>query len=296
MKVRPLCALVLFAATLAPAITNAQAPAGVARVDSDTYFDTSESSWGYRNHQNDFAGYPGGPANQSAPLPWWLSRAPVADVSFDSEPWRSGHAGLLGKAYIRGSYLYHSVDDQSIVRDNSFVGWDAEINLPVPPLTTDVSRVDFFVDHNYGELSGQVPTSSSNLSFEHNLTIVGARVSALPDCWFRPFVGIGAGFAAFDLEVTGGTNVSAESDESELIIDLGFEADIASNAAFRADFGVLRGGDVDDLADGEIYETTFEGSLILWPHRNLFFRTGLIVSLEDELFDVGTTLGGGLAY
>lgn len=291
MKTRPLCALVLFAAILAPAITNAQAPAGVARVDSDTYF--SDTSFGNASFTNP---YPAGAADHFPSVPWWPSIGSLADSSFDSDPWRSGHAGLLGKAYVRGSFLYHNISDDSVTFDNSFVGWDAEINLPVVPFTTDASRVDFFVEHKFGELSGRFPVSNDKVSFQHNLTVVGTRVSALPDCWFRPFIGIGAGFATIDLEQTGGTNISVEADESDLIIDLGFEADIASNAAFRADFGVLRGGGVDDLADGELYETNFEGTLILWPHRNLFLRGGLIVSLEDSLFDVGTTVGGGLAY
>ena len=238
MKIRSLCALALFTAIVAPAIANAQAPAGAARVDSGTYFDTVSFQ----------PSYSGEPAGNSAALSSWPSRDPSPGSSFDSDPWRSGHAGLLGKAYVRGSFLYHNITDQAsdVVSDNSFVGWDAEINLPIVPLTTDAGRVDLFVEHNYGELSGPMVGSSDKLSFDHQLTIIGARLSGLPDYWFRPFVGIGAGFVKTNFAITGGTGSFDSSDsESDLMIDLGFEADIASNAAFRADFGVLRGGDVE---------------------------------------------------
>lgn len=296
MKMWPLYALTLSVATLFPCLAIAQAPAGVARVDSDTYFDTSNASWGYHNNQNNFAEYSGATANQSTPLPWWLPGGTRDDRSLESEDWRSGHAGLLGKAYIRGSYLYHNISAPSVGFDDSYVGWDAEINLPLAELTTDVSGVDFFVEHDNSELSGRLPISGDQVSFEHDLTIIGARISAYPDSSIRPFIALGAGSSKTDVQRSGGTNISREEEDSDLIVDLGFEADIATNAAFRADFSLLRGGDLGSVADGELDETTFEGTLILWPHRNVFFRTGLIVSLEDDLFDVGATAGGGLAY
>jgi len=269
MTVRPLCALALFAATLAPAITNAQAPAGVARVDSDTYFDTSESSWGYHSHQNNFTEHLGEP---TAAWP-------------EIENHSSDHAGLLGKMYVRGAYLYNGMDDNSeIIVDSALDGWDVELNAPIPWISSDTIGTDFFAKYESRSVSAINRSPVIPFDRKREFMVLGARIFAFPNSRFRPYVSLGAGFTQITTEASGFPN--EEEDDNGLVTNLGIEADLASNASIRADF---------DIDRDQIDESTFEGTIVLWLGENVFFRSGGVIPLTDG-FDPGVTIGGGVAF
>ncbi len=84
----------------------------------------------------------------------------------------------------------------------------------------------------------------------------------------------------------GGT-VTNKDDEADFLLNLGFEFDIATNAALRGDFAIDRDDDIED--------PMFEGLLIIWPHENVFLRGGILAPLGTGL-DVGATIGGGVAF
>lgn len=269
MKTWPLCALTLAAVSFFPHLALAQAPAGVARIDSDTYFDTSNASWDYHSQQNNFDQYPSEPSNS-----WW--QGPGINSS--------NHAGLLGKAYIRTAYLYNGMDDRStFVVDDGLDGADVELNLPLPGITFDNIGTDFFAKYEYRSFPGTVRSSGIQFEREGEYTVLGARIFAFPDSRFRPYVSLGAGFSQI---TTTGNGVSTESDDNGFVTNLGIEADLASNASIRGDFDVDR----DELDD-----STFEGTVVLWLNENIFFRGGGVIPLNDG-FDPGVTIGGGVAF
>ncbi|MFT5325331.1 MAG: hypothetical protein ACI8P0_003199 [Planctomycetaceae bacterium] len=269
MKIWPLCALTLFAATLAPAITNAQAPSGVARVDSDTYFDTENASWGYHNHQTNFTEQLGEPA------------AAWPEIENDS----SDHAGLLGKTYVRGAYLYNGMDDNSaIIVDSALDGWDVELNAPIPWVSSDTIGTDFFAKYEYRSFSGINRSPVIPFDRKAEFMVLGARIFAFPNSRIRPYVSLAAGFTQITTEASGFP--TEEEDDDGLVTNLGIEADLASNASIRADF---------DIDRNQIDDSTFEGTIVLWLGENVFFRGGGVIPLTDG-FDPGVTIGGGVAF
>lgn len=266
MKMWPLYALTLSVATLFPCLANAQAPSGVARVDSDTYFDTENASWGYHNHQDNIAPYPD--ESESS----WISQGIHS----------SNHAGLLGKTYVRGAYLYNGVDDGSGISYDAFEGWDIEFNTPIPWVSSDSLAADFITEFEQRQLTGRLGTAS--LKSEGEFLAIGVRLFAMPESRIRPYVSLGASFQEFKLEGTGLT--SSKEDEEEFVISVGLEADIAENASIRGDFEIDR-DDVD--------ESTFEATIALWLNENVFFRGGGVIPLVDGI-DPGVTIGGGVAF
>lgn len=266
MKIRPLCAFAIFAATVAPAIANAQAPAGVARVDSDTYFDTSNSDTNYGEYQNDFVDYPG--ERESS----W----------FDFATTSSTHGGLLGKTYVRGAYLYNGVDDTGGIDFDALEGWDAEFNAPIPWISSDTLAADFIAEFEHRQIDAAFGTT--RITSEGRFFAVGIRLIAMPDAWFRPFVSLGASFQEFKFQATG--IPTSKEDEEEFVSTIGIEADIASNASIRGEFEIDR----DDID-----ESTFETTVVLWLGDHFFFRGGGVIPLDDDL-DPGVTIGGGVAF
>lgn len=265
MKMLSVCALALFAGSLLPASVNAQAPSGVARVDSDTYFNEPGTSWGYRNAPNDFA----------EPTAVW------PEIENNS----SEHAGLLGKMYVRGAYLYNGMDDNSeIIVDSALEGWDVEFNAPIPWISSDTIGTDFFAKYEHRSVSAI--NRSPVVPFDRKLEymVLGARIFAFPNSRIRPYVSLGAGFIQLTTEASG--LPTEEEDDDGLVTNLGIEVDLASNASIRGDFEIDR----DDLD-----ESTFEGTIVLWLGENVFFRGGGVVPLTDG-FDPGVTIGGGVAF
>lgn len=266
MKTRPLCALALFAAILAPSIANAQAPSGVARVDSDTYFDTENASWGYHNQQSNFDQYAG---EQSSSWP-------------DIQNSTSGHAGLLGKMYVRGAYIYNGVDDDGNVSFDALEGFDVEFNAPIPWVSSDELAVDFSTEFEHRQTTARGPGGIADIDF--NFATVGVRLSAMPTSRIRPYVLLGALFSEAQLESPGSPDI--EDDDQDFLLSVGVEADLAANASIRGDFEIDR----DDID-----ESTFEGTIVLWLGENMFFRGGGVIPLADG-FDPGVTIGGGVAF
>lgn len=266
MKMWPLYALTLSVATLFPSFANAQAPAGVARVDSDTYFDTSFSNTSFSSDQDNLAPYPD--ESESS----WIAQGIHT----------SNHAGLLGKTYVRGAYLYNGVGDDGGISYDAFEGWDLEFNTPIPWISSDSLAADFITEFEHRQLTGRLGTAS--LKSEGEFLAIGVRLFAMPESRIRPYVSLGASFQEFKLEGTGIT--SSKRDEEEFVISLGLEADIAANASIRGDFEIDR-DDVD--------ESTFEGTIVLWLNENIFFRGGGVIPLVDGI-DPGVTIGGGVAF
>jgi hypothetical protein len=262
MKMWPLYALALTVATLLPSLANAQAPAGVARVDSDAYFsNTSDGS-----DQASFDEYPGEPESS------W--------PEFGNHS--SNHGGLLGKTYVRGAYLYNGVDDDGATSFGAFEGWDVEFNTPIPWISSDFLATDFIAEIEHRQVSGRFGTTAFTSKGE--FLAIGVRLFAMPQSRIRPYVSLGASFQEFRFEATG--QPSLEENEEEFVISVGVEADLASNASIRGDFEIDR----DDID-----ESTFEGTIVLWLGENVFFRGGGVIPLIDD-FDPGVTIGGGIAF
>ena len=262
MKIRSLCALALFAGFLLPASANAQAPSGSARVDSDTYFNDPGTSWGYRNDQNNF----------TEPTAAW------PEIENNS----SGHAGLLGKTYVRGAYLYNGVDDNGTDRFDALEGFDVEFNTPIPWISSNELAVDFATEFEHKQLDAQYGAIPAE--FDFNFAMIGARLFAMPNSRVRPYILLGALYSHVDFEASNGA--SFEDEDWEFVVTLGIEADIASNASIRGDFEIDR---------DEIDESTFEGTVVVWLGENIFFRGGGVIPLTDG-FDPGVTIGGGVAF
>jgi len=271
MKTSYLCAFALFAAYLLPTAVNAQAPSGVARVDSDTYFDTENASWGYHNHQDNIAPYPDESGSS------WFDQGHISLSNGSSD-----HAGLLGKMYVRGSYLYNGVDDEGVVSFDALEGADVEFNAPIPWISSDELAVDFAAEFEHRQTTARGPGRAADLDL--NYATVGVRLFAMPTSRIRPYVLLGASFSEFRVEATGSPDV--EEDDQEFVVSVGLEADLASNASIRGDFEIDR---------DEIDESTFEGTIVLWLGENIFFRGGGVIPLTDG-FDPGVTIGGGVAF
>ena len=262
---------VFLAATLAPAALFAQAPAGVARVDSETYFDTSFSN----------TEFSGGDYNIEAG-----SSSGFTDVGDDSVR----TAGLLGKNYARADFVYRNVDDDDASAvDNAVVGFDVEVNATIPWLTSSEIGVDIFARYEEIRFSGATPFTNVDVSIDQQFATLGTRIFGFPASRIRPYVALGVTFAEMDASVSGpGGTVNIDEDDTAFVVNLGFEADIARNAALRADFEVGR--------DVAIEDPTFELLLIAWPNNHLFIRGGLLVPLASGDLGVGAVVGGGLAF
>ena len=268
MKLRIHSVAVLLAAALLPAALFAQAPTGVARVDSETYFETAEASWGYGNHQSSFAEYTGEPTASWPEL----------------ESYSSDHAGLLGKTYVRGAYLYNGVDSTATFdADSAFDGWDVELNVPIPWISSDDIGSDIFVKHENRSFSATNRSPVVQFEVEGEFTVIGARFFAFPKSPIRPYITLGAGLIR---TTTSGGGITVDDDDDGFVTNLGVEADLASNASIRGDFEIDR---------DEIDESTFEGTIVLWLGENIFVRGGGVIPLVDG-FDPGVTIGGGLAF
>ena len=266
MKIWPLCALALFAATLAPATANAQAPAGVARVDSDNYFDTSYSNTdhgGYQDSNGDFA--------DQSDSSW-----------FNFSKNSANHGGLLGKSYVRAAYLYNGVDDEGTINFDAFEGWDTEFSTPIPWISSESLGADFVTEFEHQKLSARVGANS--VTSKADFLSVAVRLFAMPSSRVRPYATLGAGFQRFTLDATGVP--SSTENDSAFITNIGVEADLAANASIRGDFEIDR----DDID-----ESTFEGTIVLWLGEQVFFRGGTVIPLVDGI-DPGVTIGGGLAF
>lgn len=277
MKTWPLCAFTLLAAVLVSASANAQAPSGVARVDSDTYFDTANASWGYHNQQNNFAEYSGDSYrenNQSS-----------RDVpSFTGASQNNG--GLLGKRYIRSAYVFYGLD----VLEKNLEGFDVELNTPNPWIDDETFGSDFFVEIEHRGLTETVASNGNRLELDQDLVILGTRLYAFPKSRFRPYVALGVGFDRFESETRiGATTTRTKSNDSALVTNLGFELDLsteATNASIRGDF---------ELNRAQLDESFFEGVLIVWLHESVFLRGGVAVPLSDG-FSPGATIGAGIGF
>lgn len=271
MKMWPLYALTLSVATLFPSLANAQAPSGVARVDSDTYFDTENASWGYHNRQENIAPYPDESGSS------WFGQGHLSSNSGSAD-----HAGLLGKTYVRGAYLYNGIDDEGTVTFDALEGADVEFNAPIPWISSNELAVDFAAELEHRQTSARGPGGTADLDF--NFAAVGVRLFAMPTSRIRPYVLLGALFSDSRVESTGSPDI--EDDDQDFLVSVGVEADLASNASIRGDFEIDR---------DEIDESTFEGTIVLWLNENIFFRGGGVIPLTDG-FDPGVTIGGGVAF
>lgn len=258
-------------ATLAPAALFAQAPAGVARVDTETYFDTSFSN----------TEFSGGDYNIEAG-----SSSGFTDVGDDSVR----NAGLLGKNYARAGFIIQNVSDDDLSAvDNSLTGFDVELNATIPWLTSSDIGVDIFGSYEQVRFSGSDPSVGVNMSVDQDYATIGTRVFGFRQTRFRPYVALGVTLAEIDGRATGpGGTITIDQDDTAFVVNLGFEADIATNAAFRADLEV--GRDVD------IEEPKFEALLIAWPTKHIFLRGGLLIPLGSDDLGVGGIFGGGLAF
>lgn len=213
--------------------------------------------------------------------------APTCLKAQDGTP--AGRSGLLGKQYVRASYVWYGVDNATVApADDTFQGFDFEINTPMPLLSSEWLGSDFFAEYERQTLSGTNPANGMNIEADVDYIQLGTRLFAFPQSGIRPYVALGIGFVRDETRVAVGTTViSSDTDlESQFLTNLGVEFDIADRAALRADF---------ELDREDLDESTFEGVLIVWPQDRVFLRGGVTVPLADG-FEPGATIGGGLTY
>ncbi|NQV28115.1 MAG: outer membrane beta-barrel protein [Rhodopirellula sp.] len=280
LRIHRVAVLLIFLVT--PSALFAQAPAGVARVDSETYFDNVASDEpfsqpSYSTAEDFGSNAYGGQVESSWDKPGFLGTS-------------ASHGGLLGKTYVQNSFTYQGVNDDDLSRlDNSITGWDVEFNTPIPWVTSDEVGVDFFTLHEQIRFSGSSSSPAVTASVDENQTTIGGRIYAMPKSRFRPYAALGLTFANVEASVSdaGGSGQISESG-SDFVLNLGAEFDLAANATLRADFELDRNTDIE--------EPKLETLLIVWPHENVFIRGGLLVPLKNGDFGAGATVGGGLAF
>lgn len=288
MKLRTHRTAVLLAVLAIPSVLFAQAPAGVARVDSDTYFETEPDVF---ETSPDVA--PFDQVSHSTASEFSQFDAPIEESSFWDHPGfqntSASHGGLLGKSYLRAAYVYNGIENPALASiDTAFDGWDIELNIPIPWLESDSAGLDFFTKYENRQFSGTNTAMAFSASLENHVTTIGTRLFAFPKSRFRPYTSFAAGISNSETRASGtGGTFSEDNDAADFLLNLGFEFDLATNAALRGDFAIGRDDDIED--------PMFEGLLILWPHESVFFRGGILVPLTDGL-DIGATAGAGVSF
>ena len=191
-------------------------------------------------------------------------------------------AGLLGKNYIRGSYLHLGVDDPVVERfDSSLKGFDVEVNLPLKFLSGNSVAADFYSDFDYNELEGRAGLNF--LSADFRTSKLGVRLFSPNGSDIRPYIGLGMSLVRSRARLNGQTTTDREE---SFLTSMGVEIDLMEKLSARHDVDLP----VKDLDFG-----SYEGTLIYWTTENLFLRGGVVVPFDSDL-GVGGTIGGGLAF
>lgn len=219
------------------------------------------------------------------------------DTLFDA-PDPSEHAGLLGKVYMQQRYVQQSIDD-SIIRqlDDSWQGFDSQINLPVMTLDGPISLdFDAFLSYANVGLKGAASTGpplniTAILNAKNEVYTLGTTIYPTYSDKLRPFVQIGAQFSRLDADVVIRDPVETIADhvvdhETDLLLNGGFEYDLLGALGYRMTFHA-------ETSD-RFQDSVVTNELILWPHERIFVRGGVATSLESGR--LGYAIGGGLAF
>ena len=103
----------------------------------------------------------------------------------------------------------------------------------------------------------------------------------------RPFAQLGVVHAREEVDLLIGPVAFTDNDHTtEALVNLGVEADLLSNLAYRGRFNVETSDKFED--------SSFSSELILWLHDRVFVRGGGVMPLNGD--GHGFTLGGGIAF
>ena len=205
------------------------------------------------------------------------------------------HAGLLGKRYAQVMYRqFHLYDDPLKIFDDSLQGFDARLNVPLwhSPEPRGLG-IDSYGGYGRLGLGGTTfigpPLNTSATLHSSNEAYYGGLVAhASIFEKVRPFTQLGVAFtdsrAALSL---GGQFADKFVDhDTRMQMVLGAEADLASFAAVRCAF---------NIATKERFgDSVFSTELILWAHKPVFLRGGVLAPLNGEA--LGATVGGVIQF
>ena len=197
------------------------------------------------------------------------------------------HSGLLGKMYLQGRYLHFEGDDPVISQfDDTLQGFDVFFNAPIPwfHAVTPGFGVDAFF--NYAQVGLDGSNSGVTVDADLQLYRTGATLYAEFYGPIRPFVQIGVDHGYSKIRITNGmTSVRISEEDTELMLNVGVEADINQMASTRLMLEI----------DTDQFDTSpFTADLILWPDPRFFLRGGLFVSLNGD--EIGGQVGAGFVF
>ncbi|MHC4877003.1 MAG: hypothetical protein ACYTGL_10935 [Planctomycetota bacterium] len=199
----------------------------------------------------------------------------------------AAHAGLLGRAYVQARYAHLEVSDPEISAiDDSLQGFDVTFNAPIPWMAELIPSIgsDIFFNYEDAELSG--PFLGGNIEVHGRSYQTGTSLYTNPFGSVRPFVQLGVEYNDYKLTATNGSaSFSHRDDDTDLLLNVGVEADLHEQVSCRLTIDV----DTDEFDDSE-----FLPDLIVWPHENLFLRAGAIIPFDGD--DFGALAGGGIAF
>ncbi len=206
-------------------------------------------------------------------------------------PQQSPHAGLLGKRYFGGAYVYGRNKDGMLPGDilKDAHGFSLSFNSPLLPGDgTKPFAMDVFAGYskffgsdtaNMGFMSLDVDLSASE--FEMGVTLYTESISRV-----RPFVQLGWIYTttgvSFDTP-PGAFEVSQH--DSNLLLNVGSEFDLSNRFTLRT---------VLDIDTEEFDSSTVSGELIYTVSESVFFRMGAFTDLDASFY--GAIVGGGVKF
>ena len=197
------------------------------------------------------------------------------------------HSGLLGKMYLQGRYLHIQGDYPPISQfDDTLQGFDVFFNAPIPWFHTVAPGfgVDAFVNYAGLGISG----SNSGVSLDADAQIYRAGATLYSELYgpVRPFVQVGVDHGYSTATISDGfTSVRVSDNQTDLLLNVGVEADINQMASTRLMLEI----------DTDQFDTSpFTADLILWPDPRFFLRGGLYVTLNRD--EIGGQVGGGFVF
>lgn len=197
------------------------------------------------------------------------------------------HAGLLGKMYLQGRYIHVHTDDPAIAPvDDTFQGFEVTFNAPIPWFQFVAPGVGADVFFTFQQIG--VDGSVMGVSFDADVDSYQVGTSLYADVFgpVRPFVQLGVEHNVFSASASlGPISSSITDDDTDLLLNLGVEADLGQMASVRL---------MLDIDTDKFDESPFTADLILWPHERIFLRAGVFVTLTGD--EVGGQFGGGIVF
>ncbi len=218
-----------------------------------------------------------------------LAQESFSDSDIDSES--VGRAGLLGRGYVEGQFIYIDAPEEIEQLDDSLTGFRASANVPMPWINEFQTMIfqDAFISTRRLGISGTLPELGTGGEFASSTAdwAIGTTLFADVTPVFRPFVQMGYQKTIDKVRMHGFGNTFKEKDVTdEFMLNFGAEYDFTDSTAVR----VTIFSELEDQFD----ESFYTAELIHWLHPHIFLRGGLVGDLRNEI--IGTVVGGGFAF